>query len=239
MINCESNLRWIPPHTHTDPKWIDIPVQNQHITQVLDKKEKNSHTKIVVVSLGINHRDNLLESATCSLQALHCKTEEKYPQATIYVPIITFSHNLAAPHQTPLTYGLNAFITTKYNSLFEIHHSEFHTTHNDITTLESRDSLILRGGERDRGRGGEGERGRMGGRERWGREGGEGGWRERESLLQARAVHMGSWGGELPAKACSQKNSSSVNHCSKFIFNNVIVTLTIYSFCRLSDYFVC
>ena len=34
-----------------------------------------------------------------------------------------------------------------------------------------------------------------------------------------------------------KKNSSSVNHCSKFIFNNVIDSLTIYSFCRLSDYF--
>ena len=57
-------------------------------------------------------------------------------------------------------------------------------------------------------------------------------------LNQARAVHMGRWGGELPAKAYApKKNSSSVNHCSKFIFNNVIVTLTIYSFCRLSDYF--
>ena len=53
----------------------------------------------------------------------------------------------------------------------------------------------------------------------------------------AGACRMGRWGGELPAKAFSQKKSSSVNHCSKFIFNNVIVTLTIYSFCRLSDYF--
>ena len=234
MINCESNLRWIPPHTHTDPKWIDIPVQNQHITQVLDKKEKNSHTKIVVVSLGINHRDNLLESATCSLQALHCKTVEKYPQATIYVPIITFSHNLAAPHQTPLTYGLNAFITTKYNSLFEIHHSEFHTTHNDITTLESRDSLILRGGERDRGRGGEGEGERDGGERE---ERGDGG-RGRVSYRRVPSIWAAGAANSLQ-KHAPKTNSSSVNHCSKFIFNNVIVTLTIYSFCRLSDYFVC
>jgi hypothetical protein len=55
--------------------------------------------------------------------------------------------------------------------------------------------------------------------------------------LQPRAVHMGRWGGELPEKHAPKKNSSSVNHCSKFIFNNVIVTLTIYSFCRHSDYF--
>ena len=46
---------------------------------------------------------------------------------------------------------------------------------------------------------------------------------------------MGRWG-SLLAKACSQKNSSSVNDCSKSICNYVIVTLTIYSFFRLSDY---
>ena len=33
-----------------------------------------------------------------------------------------------------------------------------------------------------------------------------------------------------------EKKSSSVNHCSKFIFNNVILTITIDRFCRLSDY---
>ena len=38
-------------------------------------------------------------------------------------------------------------------------------------------------------------------------------------------------------KHAPKKNSSSVNHCSKFIFNNVIVTLTICSFCGLSNYF--
>ena len=38
-------------------------------------------------------------------------------------------------------------------------------------------------------------------------------------------------------KSISQKNSSSVNHGSKSIFNNVNFTLTIYSFCRLGDYF--
>ena len=58
------------------------------------------------------------------------------------------------------------------------------------------------------------------------------------SYSQARVVHMGRWGSEQLAKACSQKNvSSSVNHCSKCIFNNVIVTSTMYHFCRLSDYF--
>ena len=83
-----------------------------------------------MLSLGINHRENLFESTTGFLQALHRKTVEKYPQATIYVPLINFSHNLSAPHQTLLT-RLNSFITIKY-TLFEIHHSEFHTTHDDI-----------------------------------------------------------------------------------------------------------
>ena len=54
---------------------------------------------------------------------------------------------------------------------------------------------------------------------------------------QACAVHMSRWGNKLLAKACSQKTFSSLHHCSKSIFNNVIFTLTIYSFCRLSDYF--
>ena len=49
---------------------------------------------------------------------------------------------------------------------------------------------------------------------------------------------MGRWGSKLLANAGSQKNSSSVNHCSKSIFNNVIVTLTIYSFGSLSDNFL-
>ena len=53
----------------------------------------------------------------------------------------------------------------------------------------------------------------------------------------AGACRMGRWGGELPAKAFSQKNSSSVNHGSKSIFNNVNFTLSVYSFCRLSDNF--
>ena len=53
---------------------------------------------------------------------------------------------------------------------------------------------------------------------------------------QARAVHMGRLGGAQLAK-CSPKNSSSINHCSKSIFNNMIVTFTIYSLCRLSNYF--
>ena len=70
----------------------------------------------MVLYLGINHRENLFESTTGFLQALHRKTVEKYPQATIYVPLINFSHNLSAPHQTLLT-RLNSFITIKYNTL--------------------------------------------------------------------------------------------------------------------------
>ena len=54
-------------------------------------------------------------------------------------------------------------------------------------------------------------------------------------LYQASAVHVDRWGSEL--LACSPKNWSSVNHSSKSIFNNEIVTWTIYSFCKLSDYF--
>lgn len=48
---------------------------------------------------------------------------------------------------------------------------------------------------------------------------------------------MGRSGRAQLAKACAPKNSSSINHCSKSIFNNMIVTFTIYSLCRLSHYF--
>ena len=143
VIIGDSNLSRIPPHTHIDIQIDSYPgAKFQHITQILDKNPPNTHTKIVVLSLGINHRENLFESVTGSLQALHRKTLEKYPQATIYVPIINFSKHLAAPHQTLLT-KLNAFITTKYNTLFEIHHSEFYTAHDDIHWTTNTASHIL------------------------------------------------------------------------------------------------
>ena len=44
-------------------------------------------------------------------------------------------------------------------------------------------------------------------------------------------------GQRTTCKSMLAKKSSSVNHCCKSIFNNVIIKLTIYSFCRLSDYF--
>lgn len=128
----DSNLSRIPPHPYKDIQIDSYPgAQFHHITGVLAKSIPNPNTKVVVLSLGINNKDQERKSTPISqLQILHNKATVMYPNATIYWPIINFSPNLTRQQKDMLKH-INTYITTHYNALLEIDHSEFITENHD------------------------------------------------------------------------------------------------------------
>lgn len=128
----DSNLCRIPPHPYKHIQIDSYPgAQFHHITGVLAKSTPNPNTKVVVLSLGINNKDQERKSTPISqLQILHNKATVMYPNATIYWPIINFSPNLTRQQKDMLKH-INTYITTHYNALLEIDHSEFTTENHD------------------------------------------------------------------------------------------------------------
>lgn len=140
----DSNLKRIPYHPYKHIQIDSYPgAQFHHITGVLAKSTPNPNTKVVVLSLGLNNKDQTQKQTPIGqLQSLHSKATVMYPNATIYFPIINYSPHLSEKQQTMLKY-INSHIATHYNPLLEIHHLDFHTEKDNIHWTPDTGAKIL------------------------------------------------------------------------------------------------
>ncbi|CAB1319145.1 unnamed protein product, partial [Coregonus sp. 'balchen'] len=108
----DSNLKRIPYHPYKHIQIDSYPgAQFHHITGVLAKSTPNPNTKVVVLSLGLNNKEQTQKQTPIGqLQSLHSKATVMYPNATIYFPIINYSPHLSEKQQTMLKY-INSHIT--------------------------------------------------------------------------------------------------------------------------------
>ena len=83
-----------------------------HGTSILDKLNQCPETQKVILSFGINHKEQRPQTAIKQLQTLIKMARGKFPNASIWIPMINFSQSLPAPEQDTLR-QLNDYIHTK------------------------------------------------------------------------------------------------------------------------------
>lgn len=122
----DSNLSRIPHYSDDSVQVDSFPGANfMHIAKVLQKLDPNPNTQKVILSLGINNRDQKFECTTKKqLQELWRVAASTFPNATIYTPLVNFS-DLLPQHQQENLKKLNAFLSTHVNYLQELHPLRF------------------------------------------------------------------------------------------------------------------
>ena len=89
-------------------------------SKICEKTVPNPTIKIVVLSIGINNKDQDPRQTSCKqLKSLYKQAQLAFPNADIYFPIINFSDNLSIKQQYNLKY-INNTIATYFPFLAEI-----------------------------------------------------------------------------------------------------------------------
>lgn len=111
VIIGDSNLARIPHFRNPSIQIDSFPGANcLHIARVLQKLSPNENTQKVILSVGLNNREQLFQqTAKKQLQEMWRAATIACPNATIYTPIIHFSDRLPLSQQKTLKL-LNAFI---------------------------------------------------------------------------------------------------------------------------------
>lgn len=126
LILGDSNVSRFPPYNIPHLQIDSFPGATfLHLRGVLDKLEPDSKVQILILSLGINNRTQKSpETSIAELRKLMTVAKSKFPQATVWVPIISFSRSLPRKEQNHL-HVINRFIHTHCLSLPELPRSMF------------------------------------------------------------------------------------------------------------------
>lgn len=89
----------------------------RHMLRVLINS--NPEVQMVFMSLGINNRKQILQTAITEIQKLYRKNQNKFLNAEILFPLINFAKSLPFRGQEFL-YGLNRDLKLKYSCLLEL-----------------------------------------------------------------------------------------------------------------------
>lgn len=126
LILGDSNVSRFPPYKIPHLQIDSFPGATfLHLKGVLDKLEPDSQVQILILSLGINNRTQKSpETSISELRKLMTVAKSKFPQATVWVPIISFSRSLPRKEQNHL-HVINRFIHSHCLSLPELPRSMF------------------------------------------------------------------------------------------------------------------
>ena len=144
LVLGDSNINRIPPHNNPDIQLDSYPGANMyHFLKICEKTVPNPAIKIVVLSIGINNKDQDPRQTSCKqLKSLHKQAQLAFPNADIYFPIINFSDNLSTKQQYNLKY-INNTIATYFPFLAEIPHDTFLTEKDNIHWKPATAQLIF------------------------------------------------------------------------------------------------
>lgn len=117
----DSNLARIPQFYNPLVQIDSFPGANfLHIAKVLQKLTPNPNTQKVILALGINNKEQLVQQTSKKqLQELWRSAATAFPNAMVYTPVIHFSDLLPASQQKNLK-KLNEFICTSTKFLTEL-----------------------------------------------------------------------------------------------------------------------
>lgn len=134
VIVGDSNLSRIPYFTNTSIQIDSFPGANfLHIGKILGKLQPNPFTQKVILSVGINNKDQQPhKTATKQLQQMWGAAKTAFPNATVYTPIIHFSDRLTTQQQNNLKI-INTYIEKNGCALLELNNLRFQ--------VEARDNI--------------------------------------------------------------------------------------------------
>lgn len=144
LIIGDSNLNRIPPFNNPNIQVDSYPGATfYHLTKVLEKTPIHTDTATVVLSVGLNNKDHdPFQTSLKQLSVMHKEAKKTFPNATIYIPVISHSP-LLTPQQKRNLKIINGYITTNFPTLLEIPQDTFHTTTDLIHWTSTTAELIF------------------------------------------------------------------------------------------------
>lgn len=129
----DSNLSRIPNFTHPDIQIDSYPgAKFIHIDKILQKLDPDPHTQKLIISAGINNREqHPTRTAMKQLQGLWRTAKIKFPNASIYTVVINFSDRLPKEEKENLKV-LNEYILSRGNPLQDLHRLRFRVDGTDL-----------------------------------------------------------------------------------------------------------
>lgn len=129
----DSNLNRIPPQHMQNIQIDSYPGANlYHFLKICEKTPTHTDTKIVVLSVGLNNRDQDPQKTSIKqLRALYRRARETFPNADVYFACINFSTFLSKAQQGNLR-EINDHIVANLPHLTTLHGGGFRTQPDNI-----------------------------------------------------------------------------------------------------------
>lgn len=144
LILGDSNVSRFPPYRIAGLQIDSFPGATfRHMQGVLAKIKPVTTVESVILSLGINNRNQMAQTSIKELQKLLRTTKLKFPFAEVWVPLISFSRGLPPREQCHL-HALNKYISSNYQSISELSRSEFSTERDGIHWTHNTAARLLR-----------------------------------------------------------------------------------------------
>lgn len=126
LILGDSNVARIPPYQIPHLQIDGFPGATfTNLRSVLAKIDTDPTVEIVILSIGLNNRaQNRTETSILELQRLMLMANAKFPHASIWIPVISFSRSLPHREQNQLC-SINKYIMTHYQFIPELPRSQF------------------------------------------------------------------------------------------------------------------
>lgn len=114
----DSNLNHIPVYNNDNIQIDSYPGASfYHFLQILEKTPVHPNTKLVVLSIGINNRDQDVDKTSIKqLRMLYKKAQSVFPNADVFFPLNNFSPLLPKEQQQNLT-SINNFAAKRFQIL--------------------------------------------------------------------------------------------------------------------------
>lgn len=133
LIVGDSNVARFPPFQMPDLQVDSFPGATfRHAETILLKATIVTSVETVILSFGLNNRSQKTRQTTIKqMQRAMKVAKQRFPLATIWVPLINFSRALPHQEQTNL-HDLNVYIHTNYDSIPELGRTQFSTERDKI-----------------------------------------------------------------------------------------------------------
>lgn len=133
LIIGDSNVARFPPFQIPDLQVDSFPGATfRHTEAILQKTNTDTSVEIVILSFGLNNRCQKTRQTTIKqMQRAMKVAKQRFPLATIWVPLINFCRALPHQEQTNI-HDLNVYIQTNYNFITALSWTRFSTERDKI-----------------------------------------------------------------------------------------------------------
>lgn len=133
LILGDSNINQIPPFHNTEVQADSYPGASfYHFNKLMDQTEKHTDTEVLILSVGINNRDqDAAKTSIKQLRSMFKKASSAFPHTDIRIPIINFSPLLSTEQKNNLI-TINKHIEQNLPFFDPLPQELFHTINDNI-----------------------------------------------------------------------------------------------------------